>query len=121
MPKAQYCFGLKKHLFRIPVSQQGRATLSHPQNLQPSVPNKRDLATGEDSCVCLYLCVAQAANCRVGEGWVYAVCHSPVRLGRERVFLQVGRQEAKRGKGRAKEGDCEKSRREGRGRDNSST
>lgn len=37
------------------------------------------------------------------------------------MFLQVGRQEAKRGKRREKEEDCEKSRREGKGRDNSST
>lgn len=121
MPKVQYCSRLKKHLFHILLSQEGRAKLAHPQNLQPSVPKKHDLEAGEGSCLCLCLRVAQAATCRAGEGWVYAVCGSPVRLGRERVFLQVRRQEAKRGKRREKEDDCKKSRREGKGRDNSST
>lgn len=39
-------------------------------------------------------------GCRVGEGWVCTACDGPAWLGRERVFLQVGRQEAKRGKRR---------------------
>lgn len=35
--------------------------------------------------MCICMCVAQAANCRVGAGYVEAVWGSPAHLGREGV------------------------------------
>lgn len=54
-------------------------------------------------CVCVWprLQIAELKRDRV-----YAVRDGPVHLGWERVFLQAGRQEAKRGKRREKEDDC---------------
>lgn len=68
----------------------------------------------------LCLCVAQVGTAGLGrDRFVLPVMVLHGWDGRG-CSLQVGRQEAKRGKRREKKDDCEKSKREGKGRDKSS-